>query len=457
MNGLTNMNILQVNTRDAGGGADKIALTLHCACREAGIGSWMVVGHKKTDVEGIVQLNAAPYLSGYRRVFHSSAGLLNTWSGRIRGAGRLAGLLESASRPGAMLDGWRGMEDFNYPASQHLLDHVPVAPDLIHLHNLHGGFFDLGILPQLSATVPVVITLHDEWMLAGHCGYTLGCDRWLDGCGNCPNLAIYPSIRRDATAPNWRRKAEIYGASRLHIAAPSEWLMDKVHKSILMRGTVETRVIRNGIDLAVFYPADKRNVRAELGLPQDAHILVFAANGIRRNQFKDFLTMRSALEQLSQSVSGKLLFLAVGESSPSEMMNSAQLCFVPYQSDPKQIAKYYQAADVSIHAALSDNFPTTVLEALACGTPVVATAVGGIAEQIMDGVTGFLTPPSDPRSMAMAVGQLLRDTDLLADMSDAAAEYAARNYDQRRMVEQYVSWYKAILSKAALDAQAENG
>src|SRR5206468_8666177 len=127
-----------------------------------------------------------------------------------------------------------GHEDFDFPATRDLFSVPPEQPELLHLHNLHSpaGFFDLRELPAMTARVPTFITLHDAWLLAGHCGHSLDCERWRTGCGNCPDLAIYPAIRRDATAANYQRKRGILAKARLHVITPSRWLMDKVNESI---------------------------------------------------------------------------------------------------------------------------------------------------------------------------------------------------------------------------------
>ena len=105
------------------------------------------------------------------------------------------------------------------------------------------------------------------------------------------------------------------------------------------------------------------------------------------------------LGSILKSKSAFMLCIALGETAPSEQIGDIEIRFVPYQKDPEQVARYHQAADIYIHPARADTFPTTIIEALACGTPVVATAVGGIPEQIVEGKTGFLVPVGDAGAM----------------------------------------------------------
>jgi len=223
--------------------------------------------------------------------------------------------------------------------------------------------------------------------------------------------------------------------------------MRKVEQSILASAIEEARVIPNGVDLKVFRPADKRAARAALDIPQDAKVLLFVANGIRPNMWKDYQTMRAAVALVAERYRGDLIFIALGEEAPLEYIAQAEIRFVPYQRNSATVAQYYQAADVYVHAAKVDTFPNTVLEALACGTPVVATAVGGIPEQIEDGVTGFLVPPGDPQAMADRILKLLTDQELRRRIARRAAEVARERFDLNRQVRDYISWYGEILKR----------
>ena len=335
------------------------------------------------------------------------------------------------------------------------LDQSPEHPDIIHCHNLHGSYFDLRALSWLSHKVPAVLTLHDAWLLSGHCAHSFDCDRWKIGCGNCPDLSIYPAIWRDATAYNWQRKAEIYRKSRLFVVTPCQWLMDRVNQSMLKPGIVVSKVIPNGVDLKVFHPADQTEARADLGLPTDTKILLFAANGIRKNIWKDYKTLRSALAEIAKT-GIKVLCIALGDEGRPEQIGDVEIRFVPYQRDPEKVARYYQAADIYVHPTRADTFPTTVLEALACGTPVVASAVGGIPEQIEDGITGFLTLQGDAEAMAVRLMQLLEDDELRLRMGMQANDAAKERFDLEKQVKEYLRWYENITTDWQNGAHSQN-
>jgi glycosyltransferase involved in cell wall biosynthesis len=261
----------------------------------------------------------------------------------------------------------------------------------------------------------------------------------------CPDLSIPPSILKDATAFNWQLKKNIYSQSKFYVTTPSQWLMDKVEQSILVPGIARSRVIPNGIDLSVFFPSDRTHTRERLGLPIDARIVLFAANGIQANIWKDFRTLRRAIGLTAEKMKDKqLLFLALGEDAPQRREGAAIIRFVPYQNNSLVMAQYFQAADIYLHAARAETFPNTVLEAMACGTPVIATKVGGIPEQVKDGVTGLLVPMSNTEQMAAAIQLLLSDDTLRQKMGAASAEHAAMHFNLEQQIDDFLIWYEEV-------------
>lgn len=226
--GMRSLRILQVSTTDLGGGAESSAWNLFQAYRARGYASWLAVGYKRTGDPNVLLIPRLPQSMPWTRLCWILHGRMAPLEGQVRGVWRLRYWLRVLAGGWPVIEREMGREDFNFPGSWRLLDLPPERPDVIHAHNLHGDYFDLGVLPWLSNQVPVILNLRDTWLLSGHCAHSFNCERWKTGCGQCPDLSIYPAIRRDATAYNWQRKREVYTKSRLYITTSSQWLMDKV-------------------------------------------------------------------------------------------------------------------------------------------------------------------------------------------------------------------------------------
>lgn len=443
------MNILQVNIFDNAGGAARIAWCLFQKYRQRGHKSFFAVGTKKSDDPDVFEIPNDAYRNILAHIGYRTTKTLIKHN--IRFIPRITRGIVALFEPGRWIEKQKGIEDFNFPGTSSILDKTPEYPDIFHAHVLHSGYFDLQILPQFSTQVPIMLTLHDEWMMTGHCACTLGCERWKIGCGHCPDLSIYPPIKRDATAYNWQRKQKIYADCRFYVATPSQWLMDKVQHSMLFPAIKESRVIPNGVDISVFYPSDKNAAREKLGLPRDAWISLFVGHGIRNNRFKDYATIRKAVLQTNSHPNNlKNILICLGEKGEDQRVGHTLIRFVNYQSDLTKVAQYYQASDIYLHAAHSDNFPNSILEALACGVPVIATSVGGIPEQVEDNITGFLVPPGDSDGMTARLKQLQKDKLLYQKMSSRAVNSARQRFSLESMGDKYLAWYKEILKTSAL-------
>ncbi|MGI8437853.1 MAG: glycosyltransferase [Chthoniobacterales bacterium] len=433
-------NILLVSTSDRAGGAEQMALSLLDGYAAAGCRAAMAAGTKAGTRDEVVEIPK----NAWRHIFERATQNLLAQQVRI-----LPKVTQQLSRLGDLrneIDRWRGRELFHYRGTRQLLQLPPFAPQIVHAHNLHRNYFDLRFLPTLSQRVPLVLTLHDAWLLSGHCAHSFACERWKIGCGECPDLTIPPAIERDGTAENWQQKRKIFVQCRFYLATPCRWLMEKVEQSIVAPAVIESRVIPNGIDLEVFKPGNRAAARAALDLPAAADILLFTALSIRGNVWKDYETLRGAIIRLAERPTGRpLIFLAIGEAAPNEQIGEATIRFIPFLEDNARLVQFYQAADVYIHAARADTFPTSILEAMACETPVVATAVGGIPEQVAAGESGLLTPPGDAGAMADAIAELLEQPERRRMLGGQAGAAARLRFGRDRMIGDYLEWFRDIL------------
>lgn len=439
------LSILQVSALDRAGGAEQIAWNLFNSYRQLGMSSWMAVGKKRTDDNNIFVIREGLSQDWWARLCQGLARSLNPLSRKMRGIPRFQALLRNISKGSDWFADLRGEEDFHFPGSWDLLNLTPKKPLILHLHNLHGGYFDPRALVSFSSEIPVMLTLHDAWLLSGNCAHSFGCERWKTGCGECPDISIYPGLKVDSTHLNWQRRKAIFEHSKLYIATPCQWLLDKVNESMLLPAMLEGRVIYNGVDTSIFSPGDKLLARKDLGLPINEPIFLFVANGIKKNPFKDYTTLRKVIELLGQQSQDPLNFIALGEDGEKEQVGRVMIHYIPRTMDTSLVAQYYRASDLYMHVAKAETFPNTILEAMACGVPVIASNVGGIPEQVDDGVTGLLVQAQNAELIVQSANSLLKDPALRKKMGIAAIQKVQDRFTLKHQVEKYLHWYNEIL------------
>ncbi len=397
------LRIVHLSTAEFGGGAERIANKLHHALLERGHESLLLVGGKESEDPSVVALgDGAP---GEVRRF------------AMRVADRLG--REYRFRPGAGAVRAR----------------VSGQVDVFHAHNLHGGYVDPGIVAGLARRAPTVLTLQDMWLLTGHCAHAFGCPRWEKGCGACPDLRTYPAIPRDATRGNRRRKARVASGTGVRLSAPSTWLLDRIGRSDL--ASVPRRLVPNAVDVEVFRAGDGAEARAALGLPPDRPLVLFPANVGLQNEFKDGATLLGALAQIRDL---RPVLAAFGRAPDVE---GVEVLTLDYTSSEERMAAYYRAADVVAYPSRADTAPIAPMEAGACGRPVVASAVGGIPEIVLDGETGYVVAPG-VEPFAAALGRLLESEELRRRLGDAAERSVRERYALRQVVDTWVDWYAEL-------------
>lgn len=339
-----------------------------------------------------------------------------------------------------------GHEHFYYPNSTQQI--LSWKPDIIHVHNPQGGYFQLTALNEISKQVPVLFTLHDPWMFTGHCSYFIECERWLKGCGDCPDLNRRPSLKRDGTAFNWKRKKKLYQYSSFYVATPSAWLLKEAERSILKEGIIESRVINNGVNQEVFRPKDTAELRFKLGIPQDEMVLLYVVNSnMRTNPYKDFTTISNALDHLKKIKKSdqKFTFIALGTDGEEVNEDGVRMLYAGFQTDTEVLSSYFNMANLYLHAARAENYPNVVMEALACGTPCVVTNTGGVPEQIKEGKTGWVVRFEGAKEMAERILLTSTDRAMLIQMRKNCRNWIVENHTLEHMLDEYLDFYKTII------------
>lgn len=454
------LRVLLANSSDKGGGAESVSVRLLDSLSAVDQRAVLVAG-ASSGSSSIPIPNWAERSASARFLLRGSH-RVDELRGQIKGAGTVSKTLAWLAEPVRDTRKRLGHEDFYFPGTARLLELAPFTPDILHLHNLHGEYFDLRELSTLSHQFPTAVTLHDQWLMTGHCAYSLECQRWRDGCGKCPHLDTYPAIPRDATEGNLERKRRILSESRLHVSAPSQWLLNQVPDSILAEGVVGVpRLIPNGVDLSVFSALPRAEARDRLKLPPGTPIIVSAANFALSNPYKDWQTLREALRVVGERSQVRVLAFAVGESGPPVEVGRVRVEGIARVDDARVLADWYRSADVFVQPSAADNHPLTVLESLACGTPVVASSVGGIPEQIhhlggtaggiqggvsVELATGVLVSAGDAPGLAACLMSLIEDPQRMRRLGMNAAADAKARFDFDRYVSDTLDWYEEILA-----------
>lgn len=337
----------------------------------------------------------------------------------------------------AYLTGFNGQ--FAYFTTETFLKELNnIKPDLLHFHNLHNSYINLPLLFNYvkENNIPVIWTLHDCWSFTGQCAHFTyaKCDKWKKGCGDCPQLEAYPASRIDLTAFMWKQKRRWFtGIDNLTIITPSYWLADLVKQSFLKEYPI--KVIHNGIDLNVFKPQENSvSVKEEFGIKENAYMILGVAYG---------WGMRKGLDvfiELAKRLGPQYQIVLVGTDERTEQILPKNIISIRRTNNQQQLAELYSAADVFVNPTREDNFPTTNIEAIACGTPVITFNTGGSAE-MLDKTCGSVVEPEDIEGLVQEIKRVCVDK----PFSQEACLNRAKEFDMNKKFEEYVSLYNQII------------
>jgi len=314
-------------------------------------------------------------------------------------------------------------------------------PDIIHLHNTHGDYFQTNLIKKLVKTAPVIWTFHDMFPITGHCAYSFECEKWKTACGSCQNLEIYPSIKKDLTKFLWKYKKWVHKDINFTIVTPSKWLKKCVEQSFLNEKRIE--LIYNGIDLKKFYKRDKIESREKCNLPLDKKIILFSANGGVKNPFKGGEFVFDVYEKLKDR--NDILFINTGSNNNRNFFQN----WIDYGHvySEEDMADLYSASDIYLFPTLADNCPLSVIESMACGLPVITFNTGGVPEIVEHMKNGYVADYKSLDDIFKGV-LLLLDNDVLRDeFSLSAISRVKNNFDSALMVGYYFKLYSEILSQ----------
>lgn len=317
--------------------------------------------------------------------------------------------------------------------------------DVIHLHGTHGGFINYRQLPQLTAGKASVFTVHDQWAFTGHCGFSFSCEKWKTGCGACPFLNSYPTVKRDATAWEWKMKQKAFGNTNLTFITLSSEYTRMAAESMIKNFPIKE--IPNGIDTEEFRPLDKKECRSVLGIPQNKRVLMFSALS-QKDKRKGGDLLYKSLNTLPNSTKKQIVLLTMGRrgGALAEQLGIEGVDLGFITSERLKVVAY-SAADIFLFPSRGETFGLVALESLACETPVVAFAVGGIPDVVRQDQTGLLAPGDDTKIFSENIQKLLNNNELRTKLGKNGRATAENDFHLDLQAERHLDLYSELLKK----------
>lgn len=412
------MKIILVNTNDIQGGAAIAVYRLLKGLQQSGVEAEMLVQSKKSDDYSVI----GPQTK-WQKLFGKFRPTLDSISIRFYRQ-RKKIIFSPALIPDNIC---KKIQD--------------IDPDIVHLHWIAEGFIKIESLAKMKK--PIVWTLHDSWAFTGGCHIPFDCKKYIKSCNYCPTLSS--NKKNDLSYKIWKRKKKSWKNLNLTIVTPSSWLGECAKRSSLFYKT-RVEVIPNGLDLNRFKPIDKNIARDILCFPKDKKLILFGALSALSDKRKGFLLLKEALKKLSSKENKDIELVIFGSSKPKDEENLGfKTHYLGQLNDEISLVLVYSAADVIIIPSIQDNLPNTIMESLACGTPVVAFDVGGIHDMIDHQRNGHLAKPFDTEDLAYGIEWVLEDNSRWEKLSKNAREKVIKEFDIVKVTKRYMDLYKDVL------------
>ena len=419
------MKVSIFSTYDTDGGAAIATLRLFRGLRSIGVDATMVVQRKFSD---------DPYVKSAHTTLRKIEGIVRPYvdSASLRRYPQRGKALFS---PAAVPDRIRGAI-------------AETNPDILHFFWMNGGFLRIETLKNIAR--PVVWTLHDMWPFTGGCHYDAECGRYRHSCGACP--ALGSTKERDLSRKIWQRKHAAWAGVPIVVVATSQWIADMAKASTIFRNK-RIELIPNNVEIGRYKPVDKGTARDVWNLPRDKQLVLFSAFSATSDKRKGHELLTAAIRALvTLGYAANMEMVVIGASqAPSGMPDlGVKVNYVGRLYDELSQVLLYSAADVVVAPSMQENLSNTVMEAMACGTPVVAYNIGGMPDMIDHLENGYLAKAFDTEDLAQGIRWVLQQTGESSSLNVHARQTVVSRYNKERVAKLNFALYEDILAKRSI-------
>jgi len=334
------------------------------------------------------------------------------------------------------------------------------SPDVINIHWTHGSTIPIKIIPELCRCWPVFWTIHDMWPITKNEFFEYSGGKTL----LTRDMTIIQRLKRQffrkiRFMPDvlFDYKIKELNKLNIHTISPSKWLQEKVSVSPVFSSAINHHV-PNGVDINVFKSLDRIKLREKYGISEDRKVILFLSANLadERKGFYYFANALVRLKVINPDLIDNITILLIGKNAKgADKFLTTDVKSLGCTRDISVLAEYYNIADLFVSASIADNYPSTLLESVACGTPVVAFDVGGVSEIVVNNVTGLLVNSKDENGLAEALQKLLTNDDLRDKISAQCMAYAITNFSMGMCVNEYLELFKNALTNRGIKYTAE--
>ena len=411
------MKILTISSYENSGGAARASFRLHKALLERGIDSQMLVQQKSSNDYTILS-DTHPIKKGLNII----RPLLDNMPVRLY-KNRDPILFSPSS----------------LPFSQIVKKINQINPDIVHMHWICGGMMRIEQIANIIP--PIVWSLHDNWAFTGGCHINLECDKYKENCGACPRLKS--NKKNDLSRRVWKRKKTTYSRiNNLTIVGLSSWLNNCSKESTLLKDKEHVH-LPNPIDCSIFKTLDKKESRKLWNFPINKKIILFGAMN-PNDIVKGFQELKIALSRIDKK---NVEFAVFGSRKPNNSDNFGfKTHYLGHIFDDSSLVTLYNSVDVTVVPSLQENLSNTIMESMACATPVVGFDVGGNSDLIEHKKSGYLAKPFDSGDLATGIDWILNN-DNYNKISNNARQKIIGEFEATIVANRYIDLYKQILLK----------
>lgn len=405
------MKIMQINCVYKTGSTGKITYDLHKALTERGIESVVCFGRGKKVIEPKVYKTCGELYAKFNNLLSRITGVM--YGGCFFSTNRLFSVIKKEK------------------------------PDIVHLHCINGYFVNIyrliGWLKKHN--IKTVLTLHAEFMFTANCGYSLDCDKWKTGCGDCPrNREETNSFFLDGTARSYKKmKRAFYGFDdRLTVVSVSPWLMERAKQSPILKDKKHT-VVMNGLDTDIFHIYDTESIKKKYRIT-DEKIIFYAAPYFTDNP--NYIKGGNYIIELAKRLKDENVRIFVAGEYDSGLKVPENIVLLGKIENQRELAEFYSMADVTVITSKKETFSMICAESLCCGTPVAAFKAGGPETIALADYSAF----ADYGDMDALINCISNFFNINTESQEISL-LAQKKFDKQVMSEEYIDIYnKALLN-----------